>query len=119
MAIKQYSAFCPTCGRQSLFQRPGINHVLHLILSLVTVGLWVIVWLILVATNSAKKPRCATCGMEMPTFGTFKAPVPHQPQQQDPHPQGPQQMAPGPEQPHSQPPPQRPGARPEIPEPED
>ena len=34
-------------------QRP--NHVLHLILSLITVGVWAIVWLILVLTGGEKR----------------------------------------------------------------
>jgi hypothetical protein len=62
MSVKQSSAYCHVCGRQSLFQKPRINHVLHLILSIVTLGLWLFVWAILGIINSGKQPRCTTCG---------------------------------------------------------
>lgn len=67
MSVKQSSAYCHVCGRQSLFQKPRINHVLHLILSLVTLGLWLLVWAILGIINAGKQPRCTTCGA---TLGT-------------------------------------------------
>jgi hypothetical protein len=76
MSIKQSSAYCPVCGRQSLFQKPRINHILHLILSIVTVGIWAIAWVIMGISNSARRPRCVTCGAEMPMGGSFKSPVP-------------------------------------------
>jgi hypothetical protein len=62
MSVKQSSAYCHVCGRQSLFQKPRINHVLHLILSIVTLGLWLFVWAILGIINANKQPRCTTCG---------------------------------------------------------
>lgn len=63
MAVKQSSSYCHTCQRQSLFQKPGINHLLHLILSVLTLGLWLFVWLILAMINAGKPERCVTCGM--------------------------------------------------------
>lgn len=65
MADKQASQFCYVCDQQRLFQKPRINHVLHLILTLVTVGLWGIVWIILGISNSAKPLRCTACGSAM------------------------------------------------------
>jgi zona occludens toxin (predicted ATPase) len=62
VSVKQSSAYCHVCQRQSLFQKPRINHVLHLILSIVTFGFWLIVWAILGIINSSKSPRCTTCG---------------------------------------------------------
>jgi hypothetical protein len=60
------SAYCATCGQQRMFVKSRINHVLHLILSIVTVGLWAIfVWLPLGIINSARGLRCSTCGMKM------------------------------------------------------
>jgi hypothetical protein len=67
VSVKQSSAYCHVCQRQSLFQKPRINHVLHLILSIVTLGLWLIVWLILGIINASKSPRCTTCGATMGT----------------------------------------------------
>lgn len=62
MSVVQTSAYCPTCQRQSNFQKPRINHVLHLILTLVTLGLWGFVWIALGIGNASKSVRCVTCG---------------------------------------------------------
>jgi len=78
MSVKQSSAYCNVCGRQSLFAKPRINHILHLILSIVTFGFWLIVWIVLGITNSAKRPRCVTCGSEMALGGSLRSAVPHQ-----------------------------------------
>lgn len=75
MSVKQSSAYCNVCQRQSLFQKPRINHVLHLILSIVTFGLWLFVWLILGIINAGKEPRCTTCGAT-PGTGPIHAPQP-------------------------------------------
>ena len=51
---------CKTCGRPTphLVDRP--NHILHLLLSVVTAGLWLIVWLFVGAGE--KKATCTVCG---------------------------------------------------------
>jgi hypothetical protein len=45
--------------------KPRINHVLHLILTLVTVGVWGLVWLTLGIISAAKGFRCTQCGTKM------------------------------------------------------
>lgn len=60
--MKQTSSYCKTCGKQTLHTKQTPNHILHLLLSLVTLGLWLIVWLIIVVANSGKRPRCSVCG---------------------------------------------------------
>jgi hypothetical protein len=65
MADKQAGAFCQVCQQQRLFLKPGINHILHLILTVLTFGLWAIVWVILAATSSGKGYRCSVCGTQM------------------------------------------------------
>lgn len=62
MSVVQSSGYCQTCGRQSMFVKPRINHVLHLILTIVTIGLWSLVWLTLGIVNAVKGPRCQVCG---------------------------------------------------------
>ncbi len=61
MAAMEYtSKYCKYCGQQRKFERPGTNHILHLILSILTVGLWIPVWIL-----SAIKIggwRCSFCG---------------------------------------------------------
>lgn len=58
----QSTAYCPVCQRQTLYAKEGLNHVLHLILTLVTLGLWGIVWIILGIASAAKPTRCTQCG---------------------------------------------------------
>lgn len=67
----QTSHYCATCQRQTLHSKERVNHVLHLILSVLTVGLWVIVWAILGASNSAERTRCTVCGSK-PGLGSAK-----------------------------------------------
>lgn len=49
------------------------NHILHLLLSIVTLGVWLLVWLILAA--QPKTFRCTSCGAvtRQPTPTEFKA----------------------------------------------
>ncbi len=62
MAVQQESTgFCKSCHKQVRIIRPGTNHVLHLLLTLCTFGLWVFVW-ILVSIKIGGW-RCAQCGM--------------------------------------------------------
>ncbi len=60
MAEEKSGGFCAACNKQSVVFRKGTNHILHLILSILTGGLWLIVWI-----GSAIKFggwRCAVCG---------------------------------------------------------
>ena len=59
--MKQASAYCDVCDERvyAVGQKP--NHVLHLILTLVTAGLWGIVW-ILLAAGTIGNYRCTQCG---------------------------------------------------------
>ena len=52
---------CPLCG-PSAYNAESINHVLHLMITLFSCGLWAFVWIALVMFKS--KPRCGTCGLE-------------------------------------------------------
>ena len=38
-------------------QKKNTNHILHLILSLLTMGLWLIVWLIVAISNNSHNKR--------------------------------------------------------------
>lgn len=70
MAVTASTAHCQVCDRQTLFHKQRINHVLHLILTIVTVGVWgLLVWLPLGIINSTRRPRCTLCG----TFRGTKA----------------------------------------------
>lgn len=59
--LKQKQGTCLNHG-SVLAQKQGVNHVLHLLLSLVTCGIWVFMWIFLTMKNSANPYRCPHCG---------------------------------------------------------
>lgn len=56
--------FCHTCQRPTLhtarLETP--NHVLHLLISVFTCGLWLPVWLVLIVATKSAPWRCSQCG---------------------------------------------------------
>ncbi len=60
MAIQEKGGFCVTCNKNVMVRRKGTNHILHLLLSIITFGFWIIVW-ILVALKIGSW-RCTQCG---------------------------------------------------------
>ena len=50
------AGWCFSCGRQTVMVKPRVNHLLHLALSVVTLGLWLIVWAALGFRNSERPP---------------------------------------------------------------
>ena len=60
MSTKQEMYFCKTCQKPTLHLENKPNHVLHLLLSVLTAGSWIIVWvLVSMGTGNA---RCTVCG---------------------------------------------------------
>jgi DNA-directed RNA polymerase subunit RPC12/RpoP len=62
MATAQITAECSYCRSKRLFTKSGPSHVLHLILSVLTVGLWLPVWVIIVVLGALTPYRCQSCG---------------------------------------------------------
>lgn len=62
MSVVQIRARCVTCSAMRLFGRSGPNHVLHLLLSLVTMGLWLPIWIVVIACSNSRPYRCMRCG---------------------------------------------------------
>ncbi len=60
MATKQLMQYCPYCERNSAHLQQKPSHLLHLFLSIITVGVWLVVWLLLALF--AGKPVCTVCG---------------------------------------------------------
>lgn len=58
--MDQKSKFCSQCEKQTLWARPESNFFLHMLLTLVSCGLWLPIW-ILVSTGGW---RCQTCGSD-------------------------------------------------------
>ena len=52
---------CPVCQKQTVHIKKRINHILHLLLSVLFIGLWLIVW-IGIAVFGTRNPVCTVCG---------------------------------------------------------
>jgi len=60
MAHQEKSGHCKQCKEMRVVRRPGTNHILHLILTVLTAGLWLIVWIGVSIKFGGW--RCSTCG---------------------------------------------------------
>lgn len=58
--MKERPGHCPRCQRQVLARTPGVNHVLHVILTLATGCLWAPIWLLMMIQTPVY--RCTQCG---------------------------------------------------------
>ncbi|KKN68331.1 hypothetical protein LCGC14_0452070 [marine sediment metagenome] len=61
MAKQEKGGYCKVCDKNVLVWRKGTNHILHLILSLLTFGLWLPVWIFISIKIGGWK--CSTCGV--------------------------------------------------------
>jgi len=63
MAQEFTGGFCTVCKEQRKFERRSQNHILHLLLTLCTCGLWLLVWM---AVRKGKW-MCGQCGSQLNT----------------------------------------------------
>jgi len=63
VARQPKTAFCKHCGRTVTVHTEPIQHALHLFFAVVTLGLWVPIWLIMWLSPSAKS--CSECGKDI------------------------------------------------------
>ncbi len=61
-------AHCPCCRHTQRFSRVETNHLLHLVLTVVTLGLWGISWLAILIGRWVWPWRCHQCGWNAPDF---------------------------------------------------
>lgn len=45
MADDKKGGYCNQCGKKVVVFRKGTNHILHLIMTLLTAGLWLFIWI--------------------------------------------------------------------------
>ncbi|MET3899669.1 hypothetical protein ABIB57_003631 [Devosia sp. UYZn731] len=62
MALEQSRRYCPEDDRMVLAEKPATNHLIHLVLTIFTGGLWGIIWILIAMNNAANKYRCPSCG---------------------------------------------------------
>ena len=60
MGMEYKSGFCKKCEQQRKVERPKTNHILHLLLSVITAGIWLIIWIGVSIKFGGW--RCETCG---------------------------------------------------------
>ena len=60
MGIEFKRGYCDDCEELIRAERPGTNHVLHLLLSLITFGFWIIIWIM--ASIKIGGWQCPRCG---------------------------------------------------------
>jgi len=58
--IQENTGYCKICEKQVMIKRKGTNHVLHLLLSIVTAGFWIIIWIL--CSIKIGGWRCSACG---------------------------------------------------------
>ena len=63
MAEQQRQGYCQECKAHTLVKRNGVNHILHLLLSVFTVALWVPIWIFLCLFKQGGW-RCQQCGSD-------------------------------------------------------
>ena len=70
MSIQHSQKFCDRCNEYVLAERNGPNHILHLLLSIITGGLWIIVWIMQSVQVGGWK--CSKCGSSANKLFTTK-----------------------------------------------
>ena len=60
----QERQWCPECKKYVLAVRPRTNRILHLLLSVLTMGVWLIVWACTADLGTKKPHKCPVCGTE-------------------------------------------------------
>ena len=70
MGIEHSQRFCDNCDEYVLAVRKGTNHILHLLLTLVTGGIWIIVWIF--ASVKMGGWKCSKCGSPVYKLFTTK-----------------------------------------------
>ncbi len=68
MSSRQLMNQCKTCKKMTMHVAPSTSHVLHLLMSIITVGLWLPVWFIVAASNQSQA-QCTVCGKTKGLFG--------------------------------------------------
>jgi hypothetical protein len=68
MEMKQFMRPCKVCAKATMHIQSKPNHVLHLLLTIFTLGVWLIIWILVGLLQG--KPQCTVCGNSPGLFGT-------------------------------------------------
>jgi hypothetical protein len=61
-------AYCSQCRHEYLFIKARHHHLLHLIATICTLGLWLIPWAAICVGQMMRPWRCEHCGWHKPVF---------------------------------------------------
>lgn len=77
MAYKDVPGYCQYCEQMRMGRKYVTPHLVHLILSVCTYGVWVIVWALHALFAAASKAQCAVCGCDLvaKNFGPPRQPA--------------------------------------------
>lgn len=55
---------CKQCGKRTLHEQDPatVNHVLHLLITVLLIGIWLPVWILIAIAAPIRHMRCLTCG---------------------------------------------------------
>lgn len=73
MAFQEAGGYCDDCNRNVMIRRQGTSHILHLFLSVITVGLWIPVWLL--SSVRFGGWRCIVCGSHASSGSGDRGPI--------------------------------------------
>jgi len=62
MGIVKTRRYCPEDDRMVLAEKRTPNHILHLLLAVVTVGLWIPIWILISIASEFGSYQCPECG---------------------------------------------------------
>lgn len=62
MGIAKARRYCAEDDRMVLAEKQTPNHILHLLLSLVTVGIWLPIWILISIASEFGSYQCPECG---------------------------------------------------------
>jgi len=68
MPTSQLMKKCVECNKMTMHLQEKPNYILHIILSIVTAGVWLLVWLLFI---NAKDPQCSICGRSNDFLGNL------------------------------------------------
>jgi len=67
MGMEQSQQYCQHCSRQVLAARKTPNHVLHLLLTVITMGFWIPIWVL--SSIQLGGWLCQSCGCKTNFLG--------------------------------------------------
>ena len=64
--LNEFIKHCNKCKKNTIHTYEGINHILHAIITIISIGFWIVVWFFLHwGANIRKETKniCKTCGI--------------------------------------------------------